>query len=105
MKKVGKSEAIVKGNGKLSEEQFVLKAIEKLRKGGYRGIHTVYSGFNQAYRSYFGDSADPVAVTTKLAKDGKIVVRPVKGGVMLYKPEEAPEKKDTGAAALAIMGV
>ena len=92
-------------NGKLTEEQFVLTAIEKLRKGGYRGIHSVYSGFNQAFRAYFGGNADPVGVTTKLAKQGKIVTHPVRGGVMLYKPDEAPQGKDTGKEALAKMGI
>jgi len=93
------------GNGKLDEEQFVLLAIEKLRKGGYRGIHSVYSGFNQAFRTHFGASADPVGVTTKLAKAGKIVTRPAKGGVMIYKPDEAPLAKDSGTEALAKMGI
>lgn len=94
-----------KNNGKLSEEQFVLLAIEKLRKGGYRGIHTVYSGFNQAFRNHFGDGADPVGATNRLAKAGKIVTRPVRGGVMIYKPDEAPVAKDKGTEALATMGI
>ena len=92
-------------NGKLTEEQFVLMAIEKLRKGGYRGIHSVYSGFNQAFRAYFGDGADPVGATIRLAKQGKIVTRPARGGVMLYKSGEAPESKDAGKEALAKMGI
>ena len=91
--------------GQLSEEQFTLQAIEKLRKGAYRGIHTVYSGFNQAFRKYFGESADPVGATTKLAKAGKISTRFARGGIMIYKPEEAPAAKDKGAEALAAMGI
>ena len=93
------------GNGTLTEEQFVITAIEQLRKGGYRGIHTVYSGFNQAFRKYFGANADPVVATAELVKTGKIVSRPVRGGVMIYKPDEAPEAKDAGDAALAKMGI
>jgi hypothetical protein len=77
---------------KVSQEEFVIRAIEKLRKPPYKGIHTVYSGFNQAFRKYF--DADPIAVTSKMAQDGKIVIRPVKGGVMLYLPEETPERPD-----------
>ena len=74
---------------KLNHEEFVKKAIVSLRKEGYKGIHTVYSGFNQAFKKYFpGDN--PVDITNKLAEGGKIVVRPVKGGVMLYLPEDAP---------------
>lgn len=73
---------------KLSEYEFVVKAIKKLRKPPYKGIHSVYSGFNQAFREYH--NKDPVEVTTKLANEGKIAVRPVRGGVTLYLPEDAP---------------
>jgi hypothetical protein len=43
----------------ISEEEFVFRAIRRLRKPPYRGIHTVY-------------------------------IRPVKGGVMVYLPDDAP---------------
>jgi len=36
---------------RLSHEEFVKKAIVSLRKEGFKGIHTVYSGFNEASRS------------------------------------------------------
>lgn len=74
---------------RLSHEDFVRKAIVSLRKEGYRGIHSVYSGFNEAFKKYF-DGENPVETTNRLAQEGKIVIRPVKGGVMLYLPEEAP---------------
>lgn len=74
---------------KLSHEDFIKKAIVSLRKEGYKGIHTVYSGFNEAFKKYF-IGENPIDATNKLAKEGKIVIRPVKGGVMLYLPEEAP---------------
>jgi len=85
----------------LTQEEFVLRAIEALRKGGYRGIHSVYSGFNDAFREHFGNGADPVGVTTRMAKEGKIVTRPARGGVMLYKPEDAPQSNGKGKEALA----
>ena len=91
--------------GKLTQEEFVLRAIETLRKGGYRGIHSVYSGFNEAFREHFGNGADPVGTTTRMAKEGKIATMPVRGGVMLYKPEDAPESKSKGTEALAKMGI
>ena len=50
---------------KLTEEEFVLQAIKKLRKEPFRGIHSVYSGFNEAFRKYFG--TNPVEVTSRLA--------------------------------------
>jgi len=89
---------------KLSHEEFVKKAIVSLRKEGYKGIHTVYSGFNTAFKKYY-DGEDPIKVTNLLASEGKIVIRPVKGGVMLYLPEDAPAVKDAGEDALKKMGL
>ncbi|MCK5427080.1 MAG: hypothetical protein KAJ34_05250, partial [Thermodesulfovibrionia bacterium] len=80
------------------------KAIVELRKEGYKGIHTVYSGFNNAFKKYF-DGENPVEATNKLAKEEKIVIRPVKGGVMLYLPEDAQATKDVGDEALKKMGL
>ena len=34
---------------RLSQVEFVKKAIVSLRKEPYKGIHTVYSGFNEAF--------------------------------------------------------
>ena len=34
---------------KLTQAEFVKKAIVKLRKEPYKGIHTIYSGFNDAF--------------------------------------------------------
>jgi len=75
---------------KIPEYNFVVRAIKKLSKPPYKGIHSVFSGFNQAFREYF--NKDPVEATTKLAQEGKIVARPVRGGVMLYLPEDAPSQ-------------
>lgn len=84
------------GKPRLSEEEFVVRAIRKLRKPPYKGIHSVYSGFNQALKEYFG--TNPVEITQRLAEEGKIGTRPVKGGVMLYLPQDAPA---AGGDALA----
>jgi len=89
---------------KLSHEEFIKKAIVSLRKEGYKGIHTVYSGFNTAFKKYF-DGEDPIKATNQLAEEGKIVIRPVKGGVMLYLPEEAPKTANAGDEALKKMGL
>ena len=75
--------------GDLTPEEFVLKAIERLRTPPYKGIHTVFSGFNEAFREYF-PLLDPVTFTNKLAQEGKVVIRPAKKGVLLYKAGEAP---------------
>ncbi|MBN1223829.1 MAG: hypothetical protein JXB23_11320 [Candidatus Aminicenantes bacterium] len=74
---------------KLTQEEFIHRAVKKLR-GNYKGIHSVYSGFNTAFKEYFG--TNPVETTQKLVKEGKIVTRPVKGGVIIYLPEDAPSK-------------
>ena len=78
---------------KLTEEEFVIQAIKKLRKEPFRGLHSVYSGFNEAFRKYFG--TNPVEATTRLAAEGKIETRPFKGGVMLFLPGEAPKRPPT----------
>lgn len=57
----------------------------------YKGIHTRFSGFNDAFRELFGD--DPIEATQKAAEEGYIVLRPARGGVTLYLPEDAPESK------------
>jgi hypothetical protein len=75
---------------KLSYEEFVRQAILKLRTGSYKGIHSVYSGFNEAFRKYY-DGANPIEITTQLAQGKKIVIRPIKGGVLLYLPEDVPQ--------------
>ncbi|MGA2465635.1 MAG: hypothetical protein ABSH06_14915 [Thermodesulfobacteriota bacterium] len=75
---------------KLTEEEFVVQAIKKLRKEPFRGIHSVYSGFNEAFRKYFG--TNPVEATSRLSTEGKIEIRPFKGGVMLFLPGEAPKR-------------
>ncbi len=89
---------------KMSHEEFIKKAVVSLRREGYKGIHTVYSGFNNAFKKYF-EGENPVEATNKLAKEGKIVIRPVKGGVMLYLPEDATPVKDIGDDALKKMGL
>ena len=78
----------------LTPEQFILRFIDTFRDPGKsRGIHTVYSGFNAAFRQYF-PALNPVEVTKELAEAGKIAVRFVRGGAMLYKPGEASTSAD-----------
>ena len=87
---------------KLTEEEFVLQAIKKLRKEPYRGIHSVFSGFNEAFRKYFG--TNPVEATSKLAAEGKLETRPFKGGVMLFLPGEAPKRPSADEIIQLILG-
>jgi len=88
---------------KLSHEEFVRLAIIRLRNGNFKGIHSVYSGFNEAFRKYY-EGDDPVQVTNGFSQQGKLVIRPVKSGVMLYLPEDVPQG-DRGDQALRKMGL
>src|SRR5512143_1461521 len=87
---------------RLTEEEFVIQAIKRLKKDPYRGIHSVYSGFNEAFRKYFG--TNPVEATSRLAAEGKIETRPFKGGVMLFLPGEAPKRPPVEEIIRIIMG-
>jgi len=87
---------------KLTEEEFITQAIKKLRKEPFRGIHSVYSGFNEAFRKYFG--TNPVEATSRLAAEGKIETRPFKGGAMLFLPGEAPKRPSTEEIVQLILG-
>jgi len=85
----------------LNYEEFFKMAILKLRDiSKSHGIHSVFSGFNQAFREYFGE--DPIKVTQELANKGEIEIRYVKGGVMIYLSGEAPKSRaDLGKTALS----
>jgi hypothetical protein len=89
--------------GKIGHEEFVRLAIAKLRLANYKGIHSVYSGFNEAFKVYF-EGVNPIEVTGELARQGKVTLRPVKGGVMLYLPEDGPQIS-RGDMALVKMGL
>jgi hypothetical protein len=75
----------------ISQSAFAIRAVRKLRKPPFAGIHSVYSGFNRAFGQYF--KLDKVAVIEAV---GKLVVakvidgRPCKGGWMLYESGKAP---------------
>jgi hypothetical protein len=71
---------------KISEYEFFVRAICRLRTPPYKCIHSVYTGFNQAYREYF--NKDPIEAAKRLSEEGKIFTRPVKGGALLYLPED-----------------
>lgn len=90
---------------KMNHYEFVCHAIKTLRTGSYKGIHSVYSGFNGAFRKYF--DSNPVDAVNSLEQAGKIVTQFARGGVMIYLPGEAPERsKDSGAdKALKAMGL
>lgn len=93
-----------KTNHTMTPEKFTLDAITTLREGVYKGIHTVYSGFNEAFRLQFPD-LDPIVETKKLSELGKIVIRVVRGGAIIYRPGDAPAVPNKGDEVLKRMGL
>jgi len=91
-------------NDKLTPEQFIMLAIEKLAPPGRETIHTVFSGFNEAFREYFKDEGfDPVVEVNNLFKVGKVSFRLAKGGAIIAKPGVI-QPQNSGADALKKMG-
>lgn len=84
---------------KMSHREFVERAIKALKKPGYNSIHVVYSGFNNAFREYFGE--EPRLHVDQLVKDGVITLRPAKGGALIALPDGEKKENDGTAAALA----
>jgi hypothetical protein len=76
---------------KLTEKEFVVAAINNLRKPPYKGIHTVVTGFNGAFREYFGGK-DPVACVEQLKAEGVIEGHVAKKGAMIYLKGEMPTR-------------
>lgn len=75
---------------KLSSAEFTLMCIEAGAEGSRsKGIHTLFSGYNEAYRAYF-DGADPIEAVDKLTEEGVIDSRRAKKGRMIYKKGEMP---------------
>jgi len=72
-------------NKRLTPEEFTLLAIEKLKEPKYAGIHTVFSGYNAAFRVYF-PGLDPIKVVEELAAEGKIEKRRARRGAVIYLP-------------------
>ncbi|OGP65155.1 MAG: hypothetical protein A2169_09120 [Deltaproteobacteria bacterium RBG_13_47_9] len=92
------------GDPNLSEEGFLIEGVKRLRKEPYKGINSVFSGLNEAFRKHF--NKDPIEFTGKLASEGKIEIVPFKGkkGVMLYLPGEGPKGRKTEEALKKILG-
>lgn len=86
-----------------SKTAFVRLGILALRKEPYKGIHAVYSGFNDAFKARFGESSE--STVNALADEGVVTVIPCKGGVRLYLAADAPQRGATAADTLAAMGL
>jgi hypothetical protein len=76
----------------------------KYLKEPYRGIHSVFSGFNDAFRKHF--NKDPIEFTSRMVSEGKIEIVPLRSGkgVMLYLPGKGPRGKKVDEALKKILG-
>tara|TARA_B100000941_G_C27984203_1_gene292526 strand:+ start:147 stop:434 length:288 start_codon:yes stop_codon:yes gene_type:complete len=87
---------------RLTFEEFTLQAIKNLRTEKSKGIHVVYSGFNKAFKEYFGE--DSRNIVDQLIDKGIIEKKPVKGGIMIYIKGEGPKFKEPDDALSKILG-
>ena len=85
----------------LPPEEFVRRAVLRLRKGQAKSIHSVFSGFNAAWRQYY--QSDPVEGVKALEKKGVCVTHPTRGGVRIYLAEDAPSRKATPEEVVGII--
>ena len=69
---------------KIAPDEFVYRAIEKLRDPRYTAIHTVISGFNEAFREFYKDEGlDPVTEVERMVAEGTLKRRFVKRGCLI----------------------
>jgi len=71
------------------------------RNEPYKGIHSVYSGFNEAFKKYFAGH-DPIPLTNQMARTEDR--NPAgQGGVLLYLPKTG--RRPPAAKSLVKMGL
>ena len=85
----------------LPPEEFLRRAVLRLRKGQAKSIHSVFSGFNSAWRAYY--QSDPIEGVKALEEKGVCVTHPTKGGVRIYLAEDAPNRKATPEEIVGII--
>ena len=93
--------ACTTSNSKMTYKEFVECSIKALREPPYKGIHVVYSNFNNAFRQYYDE--DPRPIIDKMVEDGFLVSRPARGGAIIMlavDTDEKMKKADTDASAV-----
>lgn len=97
------AKSVLNLNGaKLPKKEFIAAAIVGLRKPGHTGIHVVFSGFNDAFRQYYGE--DPRPTTQFLFQEGFISIVMAKGGPMINLAKDRPNPPEVHEALLKILG-
>jgi hypothetical protein len=89
---------------KITQEDFVFLAIRTLPKPGKSTVHTVYSGFNEAFRKHFGEGSDPIQTVNDMHTAGKIAFRIARGGAIIGLPGSI-ENQGSANGALIKMGL
>jgi hypothetical protein len=76
-----------------SEEiQFTMAAIKALPQEGRKGIHSVWSQYNEVFKGKF-PGRNPIAVTNGMKEMGLIDIRPWTGGVLIFKKGDMNSQK------------
>lgn len=102
--------------GKMPYAVFYLKAIDTIVAGKqaagqpYKGAHTVFDGVNAAHRKYYcagmseeDTKAHPVLVQKALVAEGIMVSTASKGGSMIYRNENAPQRAQSEKKANSLL--
>jgi len=88
-------------NSKMSYKEFVERSIKALRNPPYKGIHVVYSNFNNAFRQYYDE--EPRPIIDQMITEGFLVSRPARGGAIIMLAAEADEKmKEKSGPSVAL---
>lgn len=73
----------------------IIEGRKRNKNPEYKGVHVVFSGFNEAFRTYFGYTKEKSReVLDSLKAAGKIAIIPCRGGAMAYLPEDAPKPEE-----------
>jgi hypothetical protein len=73
----------------MSPEEFARYCILNLRdEKQSKGIHVVFSGFNKLMKECYGETVNPRDITNQLVQSGKLKIRYVRKGAMIYLPED-----------------
>lgn len=77
---------------KIPPEEFVIESILNSRRAIYEGIHSIYSGFNEAFKKNYGE--DPTNTLQKLESEGKIKIKKYKTGLVLFIGKKVSNSND-----------
>lgn len=97
---------ITKSQPTETKDKLLVRAVEFIKANqkltGYKGAHSVYSGFNQLLAEEFDlEKSELFERLDALVAKHKLESMPSKGGYTYYLPGERPERKPRTAADIA----